>query len=76
MNVRIRRVRGRASNLAQTVVVTATVAAEVVDGRVTQEELTEWVRQAIQHYHTFRIGHVGHCGIVGRIRLPSVETEK
>lgn len=56
----------------QSVTIGLQVTAEITDGSVTAQDLTEWVREAIARYHTFRAGHVG-LDIVGGIKLPAVD---
>lgn len=34
------------------------VSAIVASGRVTSQELADWVREAVNQYHRFRNGHV------------------
>lgn len=64
---RVRRVRTAASNTVQ---VTITVAAEVVDGRVSSDDLAVWVEDAIRRYHIFRAGFVGTGDLCGGIKMP------
>lgn len=66
---RVRRVRPS----RETVTVRLTVEAEVVDGRVSEENLVAWVQEAVAKYHTFRAGAVstGRTPMSG-IRAPKV----
>lgn len=48
------------------------VSATVVEGSVTEAELSEWVAFAIKEYHRHRAGHVGVYGTSG-IKVPKVE---
>ena len=48
------------------------VSATVVEGSVTEAELSDWVSTAIREYHRFRVGHVGMHASSG-ITVPKVK---
>lgn len=77
MTERIRRVRSTPRNFRQgeTITLKVTVTAEVVDGLIKEENVEQWVRHALEHYHTFRAGHVGFGFIVGGIKPPTVQKQ-
>ena len=47
------------------------VAAEIVDGSITPDDLRAWVEDAIERYHLWRNGWVG-IGCIGHIKRPEV----
>lgn len=65
----IHRTRAR-TNTPVTVLVSVT--AVPVRGVVTESDLAGWVKDAISHYHRFRVGHVGLHAAAG-IKPPDVE---
>ena len=66
MSARITRTRRRS------VSVSLLVSAEVVTGKVDEEQLLKWVVEAIVAYHRFRAGWVGIEARAG-MRLPEVK---
>lgn len=70
MTQRVRRVRAADSE----VTVCVEVTARVVEGRVSEEHLLEFVTQAVDKYHNFRAGHITlDGGRLGGIKPPTVE---
>ncbi len=66
---RVRRVREADSE----VTITVSVTARVVEGRVAEEHLLEFVTQAVNKYHNFRAGHITlDNGRLGGIKPPTV----
>lgn len=51
--------------------VTLVVDAEIVRGRLSDEDLAVWVQEALDKYHHWRIGHVGST-MKGSITAPIV----
>lgn len=66
---RVRRVREADSE----VTITVSVTARVVEGRVAEEHLLEFVTQAVSKYHNFRAGYITlDSGRLGGIKPPTV----
>lgn len=55
----------------QSISITVQVDTTVTRGAVSEDELADWVRHAVDDYHRFRAGHVGFDAH-GNIKLPTV----
>lgn len=48
------------------------VSCTVVDGSVSDDDLVEWLADAVDRYHIFRLGNVGYSAH-GRITKPTLK---